>query len=205
MIIMKIYFTIAAFLLVVFAAAQQPTLMPGSAAPGIALMSVSNKKVSLNDYPQAKGFIIVFTCNTCPYAKAYEQRIVALNNKYASLGFPVIAINPNDPTTSAGDSFEKMKAVAKAHQYIFPYLFDEGQLVTTQYGAKNTPHVFVVGKSNGNLIIEYVGAIDNDTPDTNPAKTKFVEDAVNALLKNNKPAIAFTKAIGCGVRWKKTN
>lgn len=202
---MKIYFTIAAFLLVVLVAAQQRTLMPGTAAPCIALMSVGNKKVSLNDYPLAKGFIIVFTCNTCPYAKAYEERIIALNNQYAVLGFPVIAINPNDPTTSPGDSFEKMKTVAKAHHFTFPYLFDQGQQVTTQYGAKNTPHIFVVVKSNGNFVIEYVGAIDNDTPNTNPAKTKFVEDAVNALLKNNKPAIAFTKAIGCGVRWKQTH
>ena len=202
---MKTLFFIASLLIVLFAAAQHPTLMPGIMAPDIALKSVNNKKVSLNDYPDAKGFIIVFTCNTCPYAKAYQQRIVALNKQFASQGFPVIAINPNDPAMSPGDSFEKMKNLAKAHQYTFPYLFDEGQLVTTQYGAKNTPHVFVVEKSNDNFIIEYVGAIDNDTQNTNPAKIKYVEDAVNALLKNNKPAVAFTKAIGCGVRWKKVD
>lgn len=201
---MKTLFTITLFFSVLFAGAQQqPTLMPGKIAPGIELMSVSNKKVSLNGYPAAKGFIIVFTCNTCPYTKAYQQRIIALNKQYASQGFPVIAINPNDPDISPGDSFNKMKALAKAQQYTFPYLFDEGQLITTQYGAKNTPHVFVVIKSTGNFIVEYAGAIDNDTPDTNPAKIKYVEDAVNALLKNIKPAVAFTKAIGCGVKWKK--
>lgn len=200
---MKIYFTIAALLFVLFATAQQATLMPGGIAPDITLKNVDGKKLSLKDYPGAKGFIIVFTCNTCPYAKAYEQRIIALNNKYTLLGFPVIAVNPNDPIISPGDSFEKMKALVKAHRFTFPYLYDDGQLVTTQYGAKNTPHVFVLSKNNNNLLIEYVGAIDNDTQDTNPAKIKYVEDAIGALLKNNKPAISFTRAIGCGVRWKK--
>jgi len=200
---MKIYFAIAASLLILFAAAQQPPLTPGKVAPDIKLISVSDKTISLNDYPQAKGFIIVFTCNTCPYAKAYEQRIIELNNHYASLGFPVIAINPNDPAVSPGDSFEKMKALAKSRNYTFPYLFDEGQIVTAQYGAKNTPHVFVVTKNNSGYIVEYVGAIDNDTPDTNPDKTKYVEDAVNALLQNNKPAVSSTKAIGCSVKWKR--
>jgi peroxiredoxin len=202
---MKTYFTIAASLLVLFVTAQQATLTPGKTAPGIQLMNVTDKTVSLNNYAEAKGFIIVFTCNTCPYAKAYEQRIIALNNKYAPLGFPVIAINPNDPAVSPGDSFEKMKALAKSHDYSFPYLFDEGQVVTTQYGAKNTPHVFVAGKTNNNLIIEYVGAIDNDTQDANTTKIKYVEDAVNALLQNNKPTVSSTKAIGCSVKWKRAD
>ena len=203
---MKTWFTIALFFTALFTAAQQqPTLMPGNIAPGIALMSVNDKKVSLNDYPVAKGFIIVFTCNTCPYAKAYQHRIIALNNQYAPQGFPVIAINPNDPDISPGDSFKKMKALAKAQHFTFPYLFDEGQVITSQYGAKNTPHVFVVTKGTANFTVEYAGAIDNDTPDTNPAKIKYVEDALNALLKNIKPAVAFTKAIGCGVKWKKAD
>ena len=200
---MRFYLTIGALLLVLFGTAQQATLMPGSIAPDITLRNIDDKNVSLKDFPDAKGYIIVFTCNTCPYAKAYEQRIIALNNKYAPLGFPVIAVNPNDPITSPGDSFEKMKALAKAHRFTFPYLYDEGQLVTTQFGAKNTPHVFVVSKINNILMIEYVGAIDNDTQDTNPAKIKYAEDALSALLKNARPAISFTRAIGCGVRWKK--
>jgi len=202
---MKIYFTIAASLLILFAAAQQTPLTPGKVSPDIKLISVSDKTMSLNDYPQAKGFIIVFTCNTCPYAKAYEQRIIELNNHYASLGFPVIAINPNDPAVSPGDSFEQMKALAKSRNYTFPYLFDEGQVITAQYGAKNTPHVFVVAKNNNGYIVEYVGAIDNDTQDTNPAKIKYVEDAVNALSQNSKPAVSSTKAIGCSVKWKRAD
>jgi peroxiredoxin len=202
---MKIYFILINLLFALNVNAQQATLMPGAAAPSIRLKNVDDKTVSLNDYPQAKGFIIVFTCNTCPYAKAYEKRIIALNDKYALLGFPVIAVNPNDAEASPGDSFEKMKILAKAHRYDFPYLFDEGQVVTAQYGAKSTPHIFVVSKTSNSLLIEYAGAIDNDTPDTNPAKTNYAEAAVEALLQHKKPAVAFTKAIGCGVRWKRTN
>jgi peroxiredoxin len=202
---MKIYFILINLLFALNVNAQQATLMPGAAAPSIRLKNVDDKTVSLNDYPQAKGFIIVFTCNTCPYAKAYEKRIIALNDKYALLGFPVIAVNPNDAEASPGDSFEKMKILAKAHRYNFPYLFDEGQVVTAQYGAKSTPHIFVVSKTSNSLLIEYAGAIDNDTPDTNPAKTNYAEAAVEALLQHKKPAVAFTKAIGCGVRWKRTN
>jgi peroxiredoxin len=202
---MKIYFILINLLFALNVNAQQATLMPGAAAPSIRLKNVDDKTVSLNDYPQAKGFIIVFSCNTCPYAKAYEKRIIALNDKYALLGFPVIAVNPNDAEASPGDSFEKMKILAKAHRYNFPYLFDEGQVVTAQYGAKSTPHIFVVSKTSNSLLIEYAGAIDNDTPDTNPAKTNYAEAAVEALLQHKKPAVAFTKAIGCGVRWKRTN
>ncbi|HRI21798.1 MAG TPA: thioredoxin family protein [Panacibacter sp.] len=185
--------------------AQVTTISPGEIAPDIKLLSVSGKMVSFDDYPAAKGFIVIFTCNTCPYSKAYEQRVMALNNKYVSLGFPVIAINPNDPESSPGDSFEKMKERAFSKKYTFPYLYDEGQFITTAYGAKNTPHVFVINKTTQGNTIVYTGAIDNDTPDTNPAKIKYVEDAISALIENKTPAVIATKAIGCRIVWKKTN
>ena len=183
--------------------AQVKTLSPGEVAPAIKLLNVDSKVVTFDDYPAAKGFIIIFTCNTCPYSKAYEQRVIALNNKYASLGFPVIAINPNNPGVSPGDSFEKMKERAASKKYTFPYLYDDGQIVTTAYGAKNTPHVFLINKTPQGNIIAYTGAIDNDTPDTNPAKTKYAEDAIAALLDNKTPATAVTKAIGCRIAWGK--
>jgi thiol-disulfide isomerase/thioredoxin len=159
--------------------------------------------VSFKDYPSAKGFIVIFTCNTCPYSKAYEQRIIELDKKYAPLGFPVIAINPNDPEASPGDSFEKMNERAKSGKYTFPYLYDEGQAITTLYVPKSTPHVFVVSKTAQGNVIEYTGAIDNDTQNTNPDKIKYVEDAVSALLNNKKPAVSVTKAIGCRIKWGK--
>ncbi len=184
--------------------AQVTTKTPGTIAPDFKLVNVDGREVSFGDYPSAKGFIVVFTCNTCPYSRAYEQRIIDLNNKFNPLGFPVIAINPNDPVSSAGDSFEAMKKHAKSVKFNFPYLYDEGQTITTAYGAKNTPHVFVVSKTEQGNIIGYTGAIDNDTQNTNPAKVNYVEDAVNALLKNSKPAVTVTKAIGCRISWKKS-
>lgn len=185
------------------AAAQTPTLTPGSAAPDFELQNTDGNMVSLADYATAKGAIVVFTCNTCPYAKAYEQRILELDKKYKPLGFPVIAINPNDPEASPGDSFENMKALATSHRYTFPYLFDRGQAVTALYGARNTPHLFLITKTPEGAKIAYTGAIDNDTKNESSDKIKYVEDAITALLNKQQPAVAVTKAIGCTVKWKK--
>jgi thiol-disulfide isomerase/thioredoxin len=201
---MKKYLTIYFAFFCLLAGAQIKTLTPGEIAPDIKLLNINGKVVSFNDFPSSKGFIIVFTCNTCPYSKAYEQRIIELDKKYASLGFPVIAINPNDPNASQGDSFEKMKQRAKSSKYTFPYLYDKGQMVTSLYEPKNTPYVFIVSKTKEGNIIEYTGAIDNDTQDTNPDKIKYVEDAISALINNKKPAISVTKGIGCRISWKKT-
>src|ERR1700691_5632997 len=115
--------------------------------------------VSLSDFKTAKGFIVVFTCNHCPFAKAYEDRIIALDTKYKAKGYPVIAINPNDPTAVAEDNFETMQQRAKAKNYAFPYLVDETQNIAKTYGATRTPHVFVLQKSGTDYIVKYEGAI----------------------------------------------
>jgi peroxiredoxin len=117
----------------------------------------------------------------------------------------VIAINTNDPEAAPGDSFEKMQERAKENKFAFPYLFDEGQTVTNAYGATRTPHVFLISRSANGNTIEYTGAIDNDTENTNPDKTRFVEQATDALLKGTKPTVTVTKAIGCTIKRKKTN
>ena len=178
------------------------SLKAGDKAPDFNLLNVDDKIISFESYPKAKGFIIVFTCNGCPYAKAYEQRIIQLNEKYAPMGFPVIAINPNDPEVSEGDSFKMMKELAKTKKYTFPYLFDKGQKVTNIYGARATPHIFLVSKTANGNIIEYTGAIDNDTEDTNPTKVKYVENGITSLMNNQKPSVTMTKAIGCSVKRK---
>ena len=102
--------------------AQINTITPGTKAPDFSLPSVDGKEISFASFPEAKGYIVVFTCNTCPVAKKYEERIINLHKKYAPLGYPVIAINPNDPDVVSGDSFDEMKARAKSKQYPFPYL-----------------------------------------------------------------------------------
>jgi len=197
---MKTYITLLLALLTVSVSAQVKTLTPGMIAPDISLKNVDGKTAGFSSYPNAKGYIIVFTCNTCPYAKGYEQRIVELNTKYASQGYPVIAVNPNDPAVSAGDSFEKMQELAKAKKYAFPYLFDAGQKVTDAYGATKTPHLFLAKKSDKGLVIEYTGAIDDDPEGTNPTRSYFMDDALKAVMAGKTPTVTTSKAIGCTVK-----
>lgn len=184
------------------AQAQTATLKAGDTAPDFKLKNVNNKEVSFASFPKAKGFIVVFTCNTCPYAVGYEQRIIDLDKKFSSQGYPVIAINPNDPEASKADAFDKMQDLAKQKKYPFPYLFDAGQKVTDAYGAKHTPHIFIVSKTSKGNVIEYVGAIDNDPEGTKPEKIKYAEDAIAALKSNQKPTVTQTKEIGCSVKRK---
>jgi len=187
---------------ILFAHAQTATLKAGQAAPDFKLKNIDGKEVSFASYPKAKGFIVVFTCNTCPYAVAYEQRIIELDKKFKLQGYPVIAINPNDPEASKADAYDKMQQLAKDKKYPFPYLFDQGQVVTDQYGAKHTPHLFIVSKTSKGNIVEYVGAIDNDPEGTKIEKTKYAEDVIASLKSNQKPAITETKEIGCTVKRK---
>jgi len=172
----------------------------GDMATDFKLKNIDGKLVSLADYKDAKGYIVIFTCNHCPYAKAYEDRIVALDKKYKKLGFPVIAINPNNPGKQPEDSFENMKVRAKEKGFSFPYLIDEGQKIYPQYGATKTPHVYVLSKtSNGNRV-EYIGAIDDNYEDESAVKQKYVEQAVNSLLSKTEIAVKETKAIGCTIK-----
>ncbi|MCC9019655.1 thioredoxin family protein [Flavobacterium tructae] len=182
--------------------AQSTTLKAGETAPDFKLKNVDGKEVSFASFPKAKGYIVVFTCNTCPYAVAYEQRIIELDKKFKAQGYPVIAINPNDPEASKADSFDKMQELAKDKKYPFPYLFDAGQKVTDQYGAKRTPHLFIVSKTDKGNVVEYVGAIDSDPEGTKTEKTKYAEEVIAALKSNKKPAVTQTKEIGCTVKRK---
>lgn len=176
----------------------------GSEAMDFSLKNTDGKMVSLSDYRDAKGFIVIFTCNTCPYSKLYEDRIIALDRKYASQGFPVIAINPNDPTVQPEDSYENMKIRAKEKGFTYPYLVDGTQNITKAYGATRTPHVFVLQKQAGGNKVAYIGAIDNNHKDAKQADKKYVEKAVDALLSGQSVKENFTKAIGCTIKWKES-
>lgn len=174
----------------------------GDMAADFKLKNVNGKMVSLADYAGVKGFIVVFTCNHCPVARAYEKRIMALDVKYASKGYPVIAISPNDPVGEPVDSYANMQKRAAEKRYTFPYLIDETQNITRTYGAQATPTVYILQKTDKGLVVQYVGAIDNDQEEENPARTKFVENAIDALLINKKPAVTASKAFGCRIIWK---
>lgn len=175
----------------------------GDIADDFSLKNVDSKQISLSNYKEAKGYIIVFTCNTCPVSRAYQDRIEALNKTYASKGYPVVAINTNDPIASHGDSFEKMQALAKSKNISYAYLEDPNHVYTKKYGATKTPHVFVLQKTGKGNEIAYIGAVDNDSEGVNPQKTNYVQDAVNLLLQGKRPEVNFTKAIGCSIKWKK--
>jgi peroxiredoxin len=201
---MKTTTLIASFVLGLFLATQvQAQYKVGDVVSDFSLKNVDNKNVSLAQYPVAKGFIVVFTCNTCPFAMKYESRVEQLNKEFSSKGYPVIAISSNDTQAKPGDSFEEMQKKAKAEGYTFPYLYDESQAVAKQFGATNTPHVYVVSKEGGKLVVKYIGAIDNNADDASKADKKYVAEAINSLLEGKSPAVTATKAIGCGIKWKK--
>lgn len=172
----------------------------GDIATDFSLKNVDGKEVSLADYKDAKGFIVTFTCNHCPYAVAYEDRLIALDKKYRDVGYPVIAINPNNPEKQPQDSFENMVTRAKEKGFTFPYLLDQGQHIYPQYGATKTPHMFVLQKTDKGNVVKYIGAIDDNYQDESAVTKKYVEDAVEALLKGEKVPVEVTKAIGCTIK-----
>lgn len=172
----------------------------GDVASDFKLKNVDGKMVSMADYSDAKGYIVIFTCNHCPYSIAYEDRINEINKKYEPMGYPVLAINPNDPALSPGDSFDNMVIRAKEKNFTFPYLFDENQTVFPKYGATRTPHVYLLNKTNEGNKVAYIGAIDDNHQDATAVSDKFLEDAIEALRNNKQPDPNFTKAIGCTIK-----
>src|SRR5690606_36092077 len=172
----------------------------GDLAADFTLKNVDGEMISLSDYNEAKGFLVVFTCNSCPYAHAYEERIIALDRKYKMSGVPVIAINPNNPKYRPEDSFENMQTRAKDKSYSFPYLMDEKQEVYPLYGAKRTPHCFLLEKTSSGNVVRYIGAIDDNYQDATEVEVSYVENAIDSMLEGGKISIEITKAIGCSIK-----
>jgi peroxiredoxin len=173
----------------------------GDQAADFKLKNVDGKMYSLAGIKDAKGYIVVFTCNHCPYAKAYEDRLVELHKKYAPLGYPVVAINPNDKTMQPQDSYDKMVERAKDKSFPFLYLYDENQEIARTYGATRTPHVYVL---DADRKVRYIGAIDDNHEEPENVQERYVENAVNALLEGKDVAKTETRAIGCTIKWKKS-
>lgn len=172
----------------------------GDIAEDFSLKNIDGKMVSLSDYKDAKGFIVTFTCNTCPYAVMYEDRIIALDKKYAPKGYPVIAIMPNNTDIKPGDNLGAMKQRAKDKGFTFPYLIDAKQEVFPKFGATKTPHIFILEKKEKGLVVEYIGAIDNNYKDASAVTTKYVENAVDALMDGKEVTERETRAIGCSIK-----
>lgn len=177
--------------------------LPGEQVGTFNLKSTGGKMVSLSDYKTEKGVILIFTCNHCPFSIAYEDRIIDLHQKYAPLGYPVVAINPNDALSYPDDSFENMVKRTQEKKFPFVYLHDESQEIAKAYGATRTPHVYVLQKSGENFKVVYVGAIDDNTDDPKAVKNRYVANAIDQLLSGKNPEPNQTKAIGCSIKWKK--
>jgi len=198
--------TILSFLLISFFSLELLATDPGDGfqvgdiATDFTLKNIDGKMVSLSDYVNAEGYIVIFTCNTCPWAVKYEDRIIDLHNKFSNNGFPVIAINPNDPSIKPGDSYLEMKVRAKEKGFEFPYVFDEKQEVFPAYGATKTPHVYVLDK---NRVVKYIGAIDDSPRDPESVTMNYIENAVKAIKTGTTPNPATTKAIGCSIKSSK--
>ena len=172
----------------------------GDVVDEFSLESTANEMVSMSNFEDAKGFIITFTCNTCPFAVAYEDRIIELNNKYAPKGFPVIAIMPNNTDVKPDDNLKAMANRAKSKGFTFPYVIDKDQKVYPKFGATKTPHVYVLEKTKKGNVVKYIGAIDDNYKDASAVKVKYVENAIDALLEGKEIEQTETKAVGCSIK-----
>lgn len=173
----------------------------GDKATDFSLRNIDGTMVTMGDFEDVNGIIVIFTCNHCPYSVLYEDRIIELDKKYKEKGFPVVAINPNDPVKQPEDSYENMIIRADEKGFTFPYLWDNGQRITKVYGASRTPHVFLLEKIDSDYFVRYIGAIDDNSKSPVDVEEKFVENAIDALLTGEKPDPDFTKAIGCTIKW----
>jgi len=192
----------SAFLFLVGISTEKQVLDVGDTATDFSLKNVDGTMLSLKSNKEAKGYIMVFTSNSCPYSVMYEDRIIALHEKYADKGYPVFAVQPNSPEKSPGDAFDEMQARAKAQNFPFPYTLDITQQVTRTYGATNTPHVYILNRqADDSFKIEYIGAIDNNSRNAKAASRRYVEIAVDALLLKEELITTKTKAIGCTIKW----
>ena len=178
---------------------QSEGLSIGDVAPDFSLKNVDGNFVSLSDYEDANGFIIIFSCNHCPFVVAYEDRYNELHDKFAPKGWPLIAINPNDPEVEPEDSFDNMVIRAREKGFQFPYVFDDGQKIFPQYGATRTPHVFLLDKDR---VVRYIGAIDDNFRDADQVEEKYLENAIAAIMRGEDPNPAETRAIGCTIKVK---
>jgi peroxiredoxin len=165
--------------------------------------ATTNRWVSLSDYKNAKGFVIVFSCNKCPMAKFYSQRLNQMDAKYKKLGVPVLAINSMDTLAYAEESFKLMQKKAKKDQFQFPYLQDKKQNIAKEFKATHTPQAFVIWKNKaGKFVIKYQGAIDDNAGEPEKIKHHFLTDAIDDLLQEKEVATPKSESFGCRIYFR---
>ncbi len=164
-----------------------------------ALKGTDGRVHRADDFAKANVFGVIFHCNHCPYAQAWESRLIQVQRDYAGRGIQLVLINANDPVKYPGDSFDQMQRRAQDKQYPFPYLVDETQDVAKQYGATRTPEIFLFDEKR---ILRYHGAPDDNYEDVNAVRQPYLRDALDALLAGTPPKIRETKPVGCTIKWK---
>ena len=174
----------------------------GDVVTNFRLKNLNGGMVSLSDFSDQKGIIIVFTCNQCPFSKAYEQRIGALHRKFTAQGFSVVVINPSDPKTHEDDRIEQLSYLAKDKGHPYPYLVDDTQTVARAFGANRTPQAYVLKNTGGTFTVEYIGTLDVNPQDPASVTKRYAEDAVTSILAGKPVTVTTTKAIGCAIKWK---
>lgn len=168
----------------------------GDVVEGFDLADMYGNTVSLPFSNDVEGYIVIFSCNHCPFVVANEDRMIDLHNNYGSQ-FPVIAINSNSET-HPDDTVEKMQARAQEKGFEFSYLVDADQTIAKRFGAQKTPHVYLLDK---NMKIRYIGAIDDNVKDATAVTEKYVENAMNQILNGEKVTKTEAKAVGCTIKW----
>jgi peroxiredoxin len=179
-----------------------PVVKINSLVNSFSLKDTNGKIISINDFKKVKGVIVIFTCNRCPFAKLYVDRMNQLNKKYTSKGFPLIAINSTDAIDFPEENMENMKKYALAKKFNFPYLKDFKQEVAKCLGANKTPHAFILLKSNKQWQIKYSGAIDDNGAEPQKVENNYLENAINELILGKSVTLNETKSIGCSIKYK---
>jgi len=192
--------TLTTLVLATALAASASALQIGSSAPqrDVKMRSVDGRELSITEIAGPKGTLVIFTCNHCPWAKAWETRIAELGNSYQQRGIGVIAINANDPSSHAEDGYDEMVKRAKERGFAFPYVVDAGSTVARAFGAERTPEAFVFDAS-GKLV--YHGTIDDNADDAAQVKQHYLGDALEAVATGKPVTTAETKALGCSIKY----
>jgi peroxiredoxin len=183
------------------APAANSLLAIGSSAPmaDIKMKNIDGSMLALNDLKGAKGTLVIFTCNHCPYAVAWEDRYAAIGNQAIKDGFGVVAINANDPSRNPIDGLEGMAARAKEKGFKFPYVVDDPGQVAKAFGATRTPEVFLFDAAGK---LAYHGAIDDNAEDASAVQTHYLKDALTAVGSGKEVVTKNTKAIGCSIKFR---
>jgi peroxiredoxin len=174
-------------------------LSPGSKAVPFELPGVDDSNHALADYADKEAIGVVFTCNHCPYARAWEDRLIKIQASFADRGVQLVAISANDAKKYPDDSFPKMKERSEEKGFNFPYLYDESQEVARAYGAARTPEVYLFDKDG---TLRYHGRVDDNYDDPAAVRSHYLVDALEAVLGGREPATKETAPVGCTIKWK---